>query len=117
MDNLFHLLVPLIRLVSSIAVVILFFLFVVRPLINYFITNREIEHRKRIYDDGTTERNESQGEFVRRRNGTEEDETEPAEEVIQSRDKKLSDLETLNRLSASDPEKASDLVKKWVNDT
>ena len=115
MESLFGLMVPLIRLVSSIVVIVLFFFFIVRPFFNYLIVNREIEHRKKLNPDAQSD-NYFPVDSMENLEGTEDRNTVLGEDFVRGRDGKLSDLETLNRLSVSDPDKASDLVKKWVND-
>lgn len=111
MENLHEILVALVRLTSTITVIVLFFLFVVRPLLNYFIVNHEIEHCKKLNEELLP------GDF-------------PAEEAVEGdhedkvatvapeprHDGKLSDQQdTLQRLATGDPDRAGELVKQWVN--
>lgn len=48
MDSLLTFLSPLLTLVAKACVIILIFVYVIKPLFNYFAVNREIEHRKKL---------------------------------------------------------------------
>nr|MBF0222365.1 hypothetical protein [Desulfobulbaceae bacterium] len=48
MDSLIALLSPFVPLVVNIVLILLVFMFVVKPILNYFIVNREIENRKKL---------------------------------------------------------------------
>ena len=116
MESSHELLVTLVRLISSMGVVVLFFLFIVRPLLNYFIVKREIAHQKRVSEEAIESEDPP---VVAREEGSVgvADAMEAADDLPSgavSR-RRLSDLDTLNRLAASDPEKAGELVKQWVN--
>ena len=109
MESLLKFLEPLAQLISTAVVIVLFFLFIVRPLLKYLIVNHEIEHRKKLneemlaVDSLLDPANDDSGE----------EEKLAANTIGQSRG--ASEKETLNRLAASDPDKAGDLVRKWVN--
>jgi|GEM_PF-5541629 len=108
MDNLLALLVPLVRLISTLIGVILFFLYLVRPLLNYLLANHEIERQKKenaaILEAFLN--NEAENHPPGSQDGLPGD---------QSRGKKPPGKETMARLASSDPEKAGDLVKKWIH--
>ena len=111
MESFHELLVTLARLICTVVVIVLFFLFIVRPLLDYFIMSREIERRKRDLE----EMPEEEGlplDFRPSRGGGEEGAKAPPSPSPRSG---LSEQEKLSRLAASDPEKAGELVKQWVN--
>ena len=108
MESLVEFLEPLARLISTAMVIVLFFLFIVRPLLKYLIVNREIEHLKKLNEemlavDSLDPANDDSGEEEKLAGHT----------VGQSQ--RVTEKEALNRLATSDPDKASDLVRKWVN--
>lgn len=116
METFHELLVTLARLLSTVVVIILFFMFIVRPLLDYFITSREIEQRKKLHDDFGDEDDGPPLDLSVGRADAGGGDNSPAEEFTVPQSKpKASDMEALSRLAASDPDKASDLVKQWVN--
>jgi hypothetical protein len=48
MDRVLDFLTPFFPLMINGFLIVLVFVFVVKPLLNYFIVNREIEHRKKL---------------------------------------------------------------------
>jgi flagellar biosynthesis/type III secretory pathway M-ring protein FliF/YscJ len=116
LESFFGLMVPLIRLVSLVVVIILFFFFIVRPFFNYLITNREIEHHKKLLNLNERADDPFPVDSVNRRVEAGEEDEDLGEELAQRRDAKLSELETLDRLTESDPDKATELIKKWVSE-
>lgn len=48
MDNLLEVVSPFVTLIVNIVLILLVFMFVVKPILNYFILNREIENRKKL---------------------------------------------------------------------
>ena len=108
MEDLLAFLEPLIRLISTVVGIILFFLYLVRPLLNYLLANHEIERQKRqnaeileafLSDEAENRPPEGQDSL-------------PEDHPQQ---KKSPGKETMNRLASSDPDKAGDLVKKWIH--
>jgi len=114
MESFHELLVTLVRLISTIAVIILIFLFVVRPLLDYLIASREIEHRKRLNEE-MPEDEPPPVDLEMGRGGGEAAGSRADDLPVQRPGGGLSDKEKLSRLAASDPEKAGDLVRQWVN--
>ncbi len=113
MENYHDLLVTVVRLFSTVVVIVLFFMFIVRPLLDYFIASREIKHHKHLREELLVDEEEINIPVdlpVGREVNTPEEELPPPKKRI-----KDADMETLTRLAASDPDKASDLVKQWVN--
>lgn len=115
MEGLLELLVPIVRLISSVVLVILFFIFIVRPLLNYFIVNNEIEHRKKINvslkPEFTFESNRSS------ESSREEGDMPPEDETIENASQSMegNKQRELNTLASNNTDKAVDLVKHWVN--
>ena len=110
MESVLEVLEPLTRLICTAIVIVLFFLFIVQPLLKYFIVNREIEHHKKLNErmvPADSELDESAGD-----DGVGQEIM--AEDTV-GFEKRSSERETLNRLATSDPDKAGELVKKWVN--
>ena len=109
MESLLDFLVPLIRLLSTIVVVGLFFLFMVRPLLNYFFVNYEIEHRKR-----------QAAAMMEAELANDSEESPPdgaelsTEETDSLQNPRASVKGEIERLAASDPERAGELVKQWI---
>jgi len=114
MEGGLNILVPLIRLVSYSALVIVFFVFIVRPLLNYIIVEREIERRKRLNQEMA-----AQVAVVTssRPSLSHQEESEPLleEEEAEVGSAKMTDKQTLSRLALSDSDKAADLVRQWVH--
>ena len=112
MESLLELLEPLTRLICTAVAIVLFFLFVVQPLLKYLIVNREIERRKKQNEEMLTVNSLHDG-------GSDDDSGEkeiPAAGAVgQGLRASESEKDTLDRLAASDPDKAGNLVKKWVN--
>lgn len=104
MEGLLEILVPLVRLLSSSVLVVLFFMFVVRPLFNYFIVNSEIEHHKKLIEEFDVP-SAASSVINSTPDAMDEDLTQPKDEGI----------DALNRMAASNSDKAVDLVKQWVN--
>ena len=48
LDSFIEFLNPFISLAVNVIIIVLVFLYVVKPLLNYFIVNREIENRKKL---------------------------------------------------------------------
>ena len=109
MEGLLEFLEPLLWLISSVVAIILFFLFVVQPLLRYLFVNYEIErHKKRNA--------EVMGMDLVGESGEDLDPTHTqaaADEALPG--PRGSAKETISRLAESDPEKAGDLVKQWVH--
>jgi len=110
MESLFEFLEPLTRLISTAVVIVLFFLFIVHPLLNYLFVNHQIEHRKKRNEevmgtDFATDLEESHRDEEGK--GVDEGET-----FLSAR---ASEKDAIGRLATSDPEKAGELVKKWLN--
>jgi flagellar biosynthesis/type III secretory pathway M-ring protein FliF/YscJ len=106
MESFLEFFEPLTRLLSTVIGIILFFIFVVRPLLNYLMLNHEIEHLKKRQAEMMT------AEFAGESAEGHDDEI-AAEEYVPGR--RASTQDALGRLAASDPEKAGELVKKWIN--
>lgn len=110
MENLLEFLEPLIRLISTVVVVVLFFLFIVRPLLNYLFVNYDIERRKKRLEEsmeaGSADDLEGSDLAGEEREG---------EESAGFRTARASERDAIDRLAASDPAKASEMVKKWVH--
>lgn len=118
MESTIILLGSLTRLLCTLGVIILFFLFVVRPLFNYLVVNREIEQRKReskaLTEDEPVEfsgEDSAASAIDNAPRGLDDDE----EALAPARGQGLSDREALGRLAGSTPDKAGDLIKKWVH--
>lgn len=110
MESLLEFLEPLTRLISTIVVIALFFLFVVRPLLNYLLVNDEIERRKKLNEEMMTTDFASTTEESHHH----EDEKKIVEpETFHSA--RPSEKDAIDRLAASDPERAGELVKKWIH--
>jgi flagellar biosynthesis/type III secretory pathway M-ring protein FliF/YscJ len=113
MESYHELLVTLARLLSSVVVIVLFFMFIVRPLLDYFIVNREIEQRKRLHEELLED--VPPVDLPKFRDVVDGG-SAPIGDIPEPQARaKGSDMETLTRLASSDPDKASDLVKQWVN--
>ncbi len=110
MESLLDLLAPLARLISIIVIIVLFFMCIVRPLLKYLSVNHAIEHRKR-HDKGISIVAPAPGPDLIM-------ESHHDDVALGDNDHgpRLSKKDMLNRLAASDPEKAGNLVKKWLND-
>ncbi len=113
MESLLRFLEPLTRLISTAALIVLFFLFIVRPLLKYLIVNREIEHRKKLIEERYSADSPPPYGGTDDNNGIGDEEKIAADTVGQRT--RTSDKDALNRLASGDPDKAGELVKKWVN--
>lgn len=109
MDSLLEFLEPLLWLISTVVAIVLFFLFVVRPLLNYLVVNYEIERHKK--------RNEEMMDvdLVSGREGNFQAAAEKKADGEPLHSPKASEKDAIGRLAASDPEKAGELVKKWIH--
>lgn len=110
MERLLDFLEPLTRLLCTVAFIVLFFLFVARPLLHYLFVNFEIEQRKRrmeammeTHSSSFSGENMPVGEEEKRLEG----------DPLPRQTTGASD--ELGRLAASDPAKAEELIKKWAN--
>lgn len=108
MEDLLALLAPLVRLISTLVGVILFFLYLVRPLLNYLLANHEIERQKK-----------ENAAILEAFLNDEAEDHPPGDQTglpgDQPQGRKPPGKETMTRLASSDPEKAGDLVKKWIH--
>jgi len=110
MESSLEFLEPLTRLISTVVVIVLFFLFIVRPLLNYLFVNYQIEHRKK--------RNEEMmgADFASDLEESHHDEEgKKIQDGETSQGARASGKDAIGRLAASDPGKAGELVKKWLN--
>ncbi|MDA8161175.1 MAG: hypothetical protein M0T76_10710 [Desulfobacteraceae bacterium] len=105
------------RLLCSLAGVVLFFLFVVRPLLHYLLVNRQIEQQKRRAErEANAMLNEepaapaSTGVAKSKGHGADLDSTTQPPERRPGNETR----ETLARLAGSSPDKAEELIKKWA---
>ncbi|MDD5758398.1 MAG: hypothetical protein PHI06_04880 [Desulfobulbaceae bacterium] len=110
MESLLDFLEPLTWLLCTVALIILFFLFVARPLLHYLFAHFEIRQRKRrmeaiieAHPSSLTGENQAASEEEKRV----EDDPVPRQ--------KTGVNDELARLAASDPAKAGELVKKWAS--
>lgn len=110
MEGLVELFVPIMQLFSTAVLVILFFMFIVRPLLNYFIVNREIEQRKKI-NEGLIQESAA---AINASSELSEKSILPPEENG-TRNTSGGEQQVLNSLASDDTGKAVDLVKQWVN--
>jgi len=65
MDEILEFLHPIVWLFAKGVLIVLIFAFVVKPLLNYFIINREIENRKKLareYQEAKREAEEARAE-------------------------------------------------------
>lgn len=110
MESLLELLESLTQLISTVVVIVLFFLFVVCPFLKYLFVNYEIESRKKHNEERLA------GDLT---NGLGEIHKDVQEIKIAERktfqSTRVSEKDAIGRLAASDPEKAGELVKKWIN--
>lgn len=107
MENFVDLLVSLAQLSITIIILALLFIFVVRPLLKHLSVNHEIEHRKRPGD--ALQNVEPDPDLL----ASHHDDIIFGDTVHRPRSSKK---EMLDRLAASDPEKAGNLIKKWLNE-
>ncbi len=105
------------RLFCSLAGVVLFFLFVARPLLHYLLVNRQIEQQKRRAGQEANAMMSQQpaasastGAANSQDNGADLDSTTPTPERRPGNGAR----ETLARLTDSSPDKAEELIKKWA---
>lgn len=107
MESLIDFLAPLTQLISTVVVILLFFAFLVGPLLKYLLVNHEIEQCKKRSEEvlltaGTADLMEGHA----------------ADDMASSGEyqgpRPSSDRDSLDRLATSDPAKAGDLVKKWI---
>ncbi len=103
------------RLLCSLAGVVLFFLFVVRPLLHYLLVNRQIEQQKRRAGQEANAMMSQQpaasastGAANSQDNGADLDSTTPTPERRPGNGAR----ETLARLTDSSPDMAEELIKK-----
>ena len=117
MESTYELLLTLARLFSTIVVIVLFFLYIVRPLLDYLIANREIERSKRLYEEIPDDLAPpvEMGVVRGRGDGAEEADAMTDDHPAPRPGGRLTDQDKLSRLAASDPDKAGELVKQWVN--
>lgn len=114
MEELLDLLIPLFNLVSIAVLIVLFFVFIVHPLLNYLIINREIERNKEINDEITKA-------YSLRINTTSDSSEDtfslPKVEGVDAGIGNMSDerSQQLNNSNSSDTDKAVDMVKQWVH--
>lgn len=114
MEGMLDLLVPLTRLCSYSVLVVVFFVFIVRPLLNYIIVNREIEQRKKLNEKMASNVASPPGQSTSH-GASEENVVLPEDDSTDSGIVKGPGQQALNRLASSDADKAVDLVKQWVH--
>lgn len=111
MDTLLVFIEPLTRLIVIGIGIVLFFIFIAHPLLNYFLVNHEIERRKRLLEempliDDPLEVEPSQ--LGRQPEAALDDRQIPNVGRRSAKD-------TLDRLAEGNPEKAGELIKQWIN--
>ena len=109
MESLLEFLEPLTRLISTIVVIVLFFLCIVRPLLNYLFVSYDIERRKECIAESMAAASADELE------GSPVGEERQGDESVTFGNARASEKDTISRLAASDPAKASEMVKKWVH--
>jgi len=107
MENFFDLLTLLAQLIISLAIIALLLMGLVRPLFKYLAANQEIKHHKRHGDSMPI------ADSVPDVYETPHDDRTSVDTGHSTRSSKK---ELLDRLAASDPEKAGNLIKKWLNE-
>lgn len=107
MENFFDLLTLLAQLIIGLAIIALLLVGIVRPLFTYFAANQEIKHHKR-HGDGIPI-----ADSIPDLHKNPHDERTFEDTGYHARSSKK---ELLDRLAASDPEKAGNLIKKWLNE-
>lgn len=110
MESFVNLFAPLIHLLITISVIVIIFLFLVKPFFNYLIINRQIEQRKKVNFEIHEAKIASRKKY---------DEDENVINAAVDHDKKsilkTKDQEAISKLADSNPDKAGELVKKWLH--
>lgn len=110
MESFVNLFAPLIHLLITVAVIIIIFMFLVKPFFNYLIINRQIEQRKKVNLEIHEAKKAAQKKY---------DDDENVVNAVTDYEKKsifkTKDQETISKLAESNPDKAGELVKKWLH--
>ncbi len=99
MDSFINQLEPIFRQFINLALIVIFMAFFVKPILNYFSVNREIEHKKRL----VKELQEARG-------------LNDVDELPDDEPDARSDREELQEMAANSPKHAENAVKKMLHD-
>jgi|GEM_PF-5599541 len=99
MNSFINQLEPIFRQFINLALIVIFMAFVVKPILNYFSVNREIEHKKRL----VKELQEARG-------------LGDVDELSDDEPDAHSDRDKLREMANNSPEHAENTVKKMLHD-
>jgi len=102
MDSLINVIEPVIYQILYFSLIIIILAFLVKPLLNYFVVNRQIENKKKLLKEIQATCDDT-GKY-----------TKTSEETTESNSP--TNQEELQRIAAASPEKAEAIVKKMLQD-